>query len=237
MRRLHLTWLLLGMLLAAAGPALADEPSRTIGVTGEGKATAPPDMATIQTGVVTQAPTASRALAANTEAMERIMAVLKRQNVASKDIQTSSFHVQPNYRRDVRGRTLREIVGYQVTNQLRVRVRNLPTLGEVLDALVQAGSNQVSRIAFGIDNPTGVLNQARSRAVGDARSRAQLYAQAAGVKLGKVLRINEGTAQLPRPEFLGRQMAMQQAAAVPIATGEQEIQVRLGIVFALNDKR
>ena len=123
--------------------------------------------------------------------MEKIMGVLKENAIASRDVQTSGFNVNPQYKRDKQGRRQLEIVGYRVTNQLRVYVRNLADLGRVLDALVRAGSNQVSGISFGIDDPTGVLNQARKRAVADALRRAQLYAQAAGVRAGRVMTISE----------------------------------------------
>lgn len=215
------------------GRGLCDD-MRTISVTGEGQATAPPDMATIQTGVVTQAEAATDALASNNEAMEHVMSVLKELQIAQKDIQTSGFSVSPQYRRDAQGRTEPVIVSYLVTNQVRVRVRNLPDLGEVLDALVGAGSNQLSGISFGIDDPTGVLNQARNRAVADARSRAELYAQAAGVTVGQVLTISEQSVQFPQPlQFASRELA---AAAVPVATGEQELRATIHMVFKLEDR-
>ena len=235
MRRLFL------ILLLAAGmstAAIAEESAtRSISVSGEGKATAPPDMATINTGVVTQAEKAADALEANNQAMERIMAVLKEFRIAAKDIQTSSFDVRPEYRRSrgPQGPQEPQIVGYRVTNQVSVKVRNLPQLGQVLDALINAGSNQVSGVSFGIDDPTGVMNQARNRAVADARSRAALYAQAAGVGVGKVLTISEQVMQVPRPPMMGRAMMAAEAGSVPIATGEQEIRATVHMVFALED--
>ena len=216
-------------------PTLADDIQRTISVTGQGKATAPPDMATIQTGVVTQADRASDALTANNEALEKIMNVLKEHQIATKDVQTSNFDVRPEYKRGPRGHQQPEIVGYRVTNQVRVRVRNLPDVGKVLDSLVRAGSNQVSGISFSIDDPTGVLNQARNRSVSDARSRAKLYAHAAGVRVGKVISISEQFAHSPAPRFLGRGMAAAAAAEVPIATGEQEVQATVQMVFSIAD--
>lgn len=212
---------------------LAVEPRRTISVTGTGRASAPPDMATIRTGVVTQSETASEALTSNNDAMERIMGVLEEQDIASKDIQTSNFNVSPQYKRDQQGRQQPEIVGYRVTNQVRVHVRNLPDLGEVLDALVGAGSNQLSGISFGIDDPTGLLNQARNRAVADARTRAELYAQAAGVAVGKVLTISEQSIQTPQPQRLAARKVAE--SSVPVATGEQKLRTTVSIVFALED--
>lgn len=219
--------------LAADG---SENQQRTIHVTGQGQATAPPDMATIQSGVVTQANQASEAVAANNRVVDKILELLKAYNIASKDIQTSRFHVQPEYDRPQRGKQPPRIVGYRVTNQVSVRIRNLPELGTVLDALVSAGSNQISGISFGIDDPTGVLNQARNRAVADARSRANLYAHAAGVQLGPVISIREQSAQVPRQEYFGRAMMADSARAVPVATGEQEVEASVSMVFAILDQ-
>lgn len=218
--------------------AMADENEkllRTINVSGLGKATSPPDMATIYTGVITQSPTAGEALAANNQAMDNLQRVLEEHQIAAKDIQTSNFNVQPDYERGPRGQTKPKIVSYRVTNQVQVRVRNLPGLGKVLDALVKAGSNQMSGIRFGIDDPTGVLNQARNRAISDARARAELYAQAAGVRVGKVITISEQTAHVPQPRMMGRAMEMAPASSVPVAAGEQELQAAIQMTFSLED--
>jgi uncharacterized protein YggE len=226
------------LLLAIPSSSLAQDspqqPARTLSVTGQGKATAPPDMATIHTGVVTQGSTAGDALEANNKAVQKALEVLKANNIAAKDIQTSRFDVQPEYRHDERGIQQPQIVGYRVTNQVTVHIRNLPSLGQVLDALVEAGSNQISGVSFGIDDATGVMNQARNRAVADARSRAELYAHAAGVKVGRVISISEQGGPSPPPIPMFRTMAAE--SAVPIATGEQEIMASVYMVFQLEDK-
>jgi uncharacterized protein YggE len=205
-----------------------------ISVSGQGEVSAAPDMATVNTGVTTQAETAREALDANNTAMEKIVGVLKEHHVAEKDIQTSNFSVSPVYKRDPRGRTQPEVTGYRVQNQVRVHVRNLPDLGEVLDALVSAGSNQVSGISFGVDDPTGILNQARSRAVADAKSRAGVYAQAAGVKVGKLRQISETPVAIPQPRMLGFAEA-RGASAVPVQPGELEFRVTVHLVFDIDE--
>jgi uncharacterized protein YggE len=221
---------------AIVRPTWADELTRTISVTGQGTATAPPDIANIRTGVVTQAVEAGAALASNNAAVKKLMEVLESHRIASKDIQTSSFDVRPEYDRGQRGQRQPKIVGYRVTNQVQVRVRNLPDLGKVLDSLVSAGSNQISGISFGIDDSTGVLNQARNRAVADARSRAELYAHAAGVKVGKVISISEQAIQVPQPRMLGRaMMAAEMSSKVPVATGEQELRATVHAVFEMTE--
>ncbi len=225
----------LAALLLLPGVRLAAEPDRTISVTGEGTATAPPDMATIHTGVVTRASTAKEALAANNKAMEGILSALKGHNVAPKDVRTSQFNVRPVHNRDQDGRTLPEMVAYEVTNQVRVRVRQLPHLGAVLDSLVQAGSNQVSGISFGLADPGSVLDRARREAVADARRKAQLYTREADIRLGKVWTITEQPTRLPQRQYLARDAA--KAASAPVATGEQEYAVSVRVVFTLEDPK
>lgn len=224
--------LLISVQLASASD---DDVKRTIRVTGEGKSSATPDMATIHAGVVTQAPLATDAMEQNNEVVERLMAELKTKGVADKDIQTSRFNVQPEYERDPRGGRKPNIVGYQVTNQLRVRVRDLPKLGKLLDALIHAGSNQVSGISFGVDDANTVMNKARTKAVADARARAELYAKAADVTVGKVLSISEHQVTSPQPVFYGRSMEAR-ATSVPIATGEQDFIATINVTFQLVDE-
>ena len=224
------------LLTILAAPAIAEEHSllRTISVSGQGKAAARPDMATIQTGVVTTSATAKEALAANNRAMEKVIGVLTTKAIAEKDIQTSGFSVQPEYRRTPRGGRSNEITGYRVSNQVRVRVRDVARLGEVLDALVQAGSNQISGVSFGIAKPDDITNEARRAAIKDARRRAELYAEATGVEVGQVVSISEQAIQMPRPQYLAR-AAMAEASAVPVATGEQEVSATINIVYAIED--
>ena len=233
MHRLMSAAIILANAAILVANGFAAETQRTISVTGEGRATAPPDMATIRAGVVTQSAKASEALTSNNEAMDEIMSVLEEQGIAPKNIQTSNFNVSPQYKHDDQGRRQPEVVGYRVTNQLRVDVHDLPKLGKILDALVAAGSNELTGISFGINDPTGLLNEARKRAVADAHSRAELYAQAAGVALGKVLTISEQTVRTPQPQRLAARKAAD--ASVPIATGEQELRATVDMVFALDD--
>ncbi len=208
---------------------------RTISVSGAGTVSTKPDLATILSGVVTTAPTAGDALKANSTAMESIMATIKNHGIADKDIQTSNFNVYPQYERDQRGAMdTNKIVGYQVSNNLSIRVRDLEQLGALLDALVQSGSNEVSGIQFSIDEPEGLLDQARRSAIRNARERAELYAEAAGVKVGKVLSISEQAVDIPRPQHMERMaFAMAADSSVPVAVGEQELRATINVLFEL----
>ncbi len=234
------TPLLLALLMCAFASiniVHAEALPRTISVSGQGKATAPPNMATIRSGVVTQAKTAQDALSANNRAMETIMKVLKEKGIENKDIQTSGFNVTPEYPPYNRGKPQsREIKGYRVSNNVAVKVRNLSRLGEILDALVRAGSNQISGVSFGISDPSGLMNDARKRAIDDARGRAMLYAQAAGVRVGRVITISEQSIRPPQPMFQARMaMADMASSSVPIATGEQEVSANINMMFEINN--
>lgn len=228
----------LGLLTAisAAAPSLAIEMKDlppSVSVTGEGHAYAKPDQAQISMGVVSDSKTAAIALKSNNEKMTNLISTLKAKGIAEKDILTSNFSVNPQYRYDnVNGQQRPTIIGYQVSNDVQVKIRNLPSLGDILDAVVTAGANNVNGISFSLAEPAGVLDQARQKAMSDAKRKADLYAAAAGVKVGRVLYITEssGTIQPPRP------MMMQARAAsiesVPISSGEQESTATITVVYA-----
>ena len=165
------------------------------------------------------------------------MNTLLAKGIAKKDLQTSNFGVYPEYRRPQQRREDggTKITGYRVTNNVSVRVRDLARLGEILDALVSAGSNQVSGVNFGIADSTATSNEARKSAIADARSRADLYAQAMGVKVGKVISISEQSVNLPRPMFQSRMAVSAMADSVPIATGEQDVSATINVVYELVD--
>jgi uncharacterized protein len=230
--------LVVALAVAVLGSACAPMPGpdgfprrpATVTVSGVGTVTAAPDMAEITSGVVTQAPTAAQALAANSQAMEKVLQSLAALGVAARDIETTGISVSPQ-RRAVRGEGRPpEIVGYEVTNQVRVKVRDLGRLGRVLDEQVAQGANSVYGIRFGLVDPAPRLDEARQRAMVDARRRADLYAAAASLKIGRVVAVQEAGAAAPRPEMAARLMT---AGAVPVVPGEQEIQASVSVTFSL----
>jgi uncharacterized protein YggE len=231
MRRILLT-ILLG--LTASGLAHAVEPARTVSVAGQGKVSVPPDIVFIRTGVTTESSEAQTALAENTAAMNRILALLQELGIAEYDISTTNFSVMPITKREKLNSST-TFVGYRVDNQLRARLADVAQLGEILDALVAAGSNRVSGIEFALDDPGGALDEARKLAIADARARAELYANSAGVRIGSVISISEQGAQVPRPQRIARTMALDQASAVPIARGTHEVQANVTVVYSLLD--
>lgn len=219
-------------LVAAAIPAEAQRMGRTIVVEGSGMATAAPDMATVTAGVETAAETAADALRANGEAMRRVFERLEAAGIDRRDIATTSFDVDPRYAdRRSAGDQAPRIVGYRVSNDVVVRVRQLDSLGTLLDALVSAGANRIGSIAFGLADPDELEDEARRAAVADATRKARLYAEAAGVDLGPLLRIDDTSwrgGPVPRPDM--RALA---AEAVPIAEGERAVTAGVRMVWRI----
>ena len=227
----------------AALPALADEAKpreAVITVTGEGRAEIAPDMAIIELGVVKQAKTAREALDANTAAMREVLEALKSAGIAERDLQTSGFTINPQYRYPQSsggGTEAPELTGFQVANTLTVRVRDLARLGDILDHSVTLGVNQGGGIRFTNDKPDAAVSDARRKAVEDAMGKAKELTAAAGVGLGRVLEISE-TMQRAEPMPMMRAMAKDFAAeAVPVAAGENSYTVLVNVTFALGEAK
>jgi hypothetical protein len=215
-------------------PALAqtDKAPRSLALAGHGEVRVAPDVAVVTLGVTSQGESAAAALGANTAAMQAVFAALKSAGVADKDVQTSGFSVQPRYDYGSGG-TAPRLAGYEVANTVTVTVRRLDGLGDLLDRVVAAGSNQIHGIQFLLARPDAAADEARRLAVEDARRKAKLYAAAAGLRLGEVLSISEGAAPPPLPIRAGMLRADAAAADVPVAAGEQAVTVDINIVWEI----
>ncbi len=231
------TWIACCLVVMCVTAAWAADPERSklvpsVTVTGSGEASAKPDMATVQVGVVTEGGSASEALKKNSEAMTGLMQSLTGQGIAEKDIQTTNVSVSPRYS-NIRDRENMHIVGYEASNNVLAKVRQLSNLGTILDDVVEKGANRMHGVSFSVAEPNPILDQARQKAIQDAHRKADLYATAAGVKLGRVLLIEEQSHHVPRlePMMMGR--AALAAPAVPIASGEQEFRVSISVTYAL----
>jgi uncharacterized protein len=223
-----------------AGPVPAIEAGHTLlTVSAEGKSERAPDLALFNAGVTTQGKTAGEALGANSAAMTRVIAALKRAGIADRDIQTSNLAINPVYaepRRLPDGSTEQkapEIVGYQVNNSVSVRQRQLGDYGKVIDTLVTAGANQVNGPSFMLDKPDAALDAARTEAVGKVRARAELYARAAGLKVVRIVSIAEDGGYSPPRPVMYRMAAQDSVAAAPVAAGEVSLNVNVTVQFEL----
>ncbi|AXJ94874.1 MULTISPECIES: SIMPL domain-containing protein [unclassified Sphingomonas] len=203
-------------------------------VSAEGRTTRVPDLATIRAGVVSQAPSAAAALADNAQRMARVMAALKRAGVAARDIATSTVNLSPQYR--YADNQPPAITGYQATNTVSIRFRDVATSGTILDALVAQGANQIEGPTLSIDKPDAALDEARTDAVKRARAKAEIYAAAAGLRVARVVSISEagqdaGGGEPVRPMMMMRVRA--DAAPTQIAPGEKDVTVTLSVRFLL----
>ena len=200
-------------------------------ISADGTSTRIPDLAVIQAGVVTQAATAGDAMRQNSTRMATVLAALRRAGIAERDIQTSSVSLSPQYRYAQNEPPV--ITGYQASNQVTVRFRDIAKSGAILDALVKEGANNISGPNLTIDKPEAALDEARTAAVATARARAELYAKAAGLRVDRILSISESSAMPvpPRPMMMARMEAA--ADATQVVAGESELTVSLSVRFVL----
>ena len=216
---------------AQASPQLPAMVGTRVDINATGESRRVPDVAVISAGVMTRASTAAAALQQNATRMERVLAALKRAGIEERDIQTSSINLNPDYRYE--NNQPPQLTGYQASNQVSIRFRDIRNSGKILDALVAEGANQINGPNLTIDQPEAARDEARLQALTNGRARADLYAKALGKRVVRLVAVSEtgGYAQPPMPMF-ERGMAAQ-AADTKIVPGEQSIQVNLTMVFEL----
>jgi uncharacterized protein YggE len=214
-----------------AAPALAQTAlPPMITVSGEATVSVAPDQAQIEAGVASDAKSAREASEANNAAMSKVLLALKGAGIAEKDYQTSRLSLQPQYAPNRSGPS--PIVGYRASNRVTVRIREVGKLASVIDVLVGAGANDIGGINFTVSNASKLLDEARERAVADARRKAEIYAKAAGVALGAPLSISEEGA--PGPVLYRAKVASAgMAISAPVAQGEETLQVNVSVSWAI----
>lgn len=211
------------MMISASSAAVAQvtQPQVTLGpssailsLTAQGESRRLPDVALFSAGVVTQSETASAALRENSTRMEQVIAALKRAGIADRDIQTASINLSPRYYHPEREAAMRarqagqpyvpppedlapRIVGYEARNSVQVRVRDLSKMGQVIDTLVSVGANEVNGPNFTLDEQDAAMAEARAEAVAEGRQTAEVYARAAGMRIGRIISISEGGGNYP----------------------------------------
>jgi uncharacterized protein YggE len=221
--------------MAAPAAARAAEPlPPRIVVSGEGESTVAPDMAILSLTVMREAKSAREALDADNDAMASVIAAMKSAGIAERDLQTAGIQISPryNYSNKPDGSQQADLVGYQVTNTLSVRVRDIDKTGEILDKAVSLGVNQGGDISFTNEDPAATLTEARKKAVADAVAKAKTLAEAAGVSLGKVLEISDQNVQ-PVPMPMRAKAFDAAGGAVPVQAGENSYKVQLTVTFEI----
>lgn len=206
----------------------------TISIQAEGKVTALPDIAKISIGVETQKKTVSEAQTENSAKMNAIIAKLKALGVANEDIQTTNYSIYPTY--DYSNGKQTE-TGFQITQNVDIKVRKLDTISDILAAVAQLGANQVGGVNFTIDDPESLRQQARLKGIEMAKAKAQALAEAAGVKLGKVVGFSESSSTPQPPIFYAKDMAAGMggapSAAPAVEPGSQDVIVDVTVTYEI----
>lgn len=201
-------------------------------VAATGRTTRVPDVAMIRAGVVTQATTAAAALSANAKRIAAVLAALKAAGVADRDLQTANISLQPQYRYAQNQAPVP--TGYQASNTVSVRFRDIARSGAILDALVKQGANQIDGPSLSLDQPEAALDEARTDALGKARARAELYARAAGLRVVRIVSISEaGDFAGPTPPPVMMMTVRAQSADTKIQAGEQDVTASVSVRFLL----
>jgi uncharacterized protein YggE len=213
-------------LLAFTGVASAN-----ITMTGNGKITYVPNVAQVSFGVSSDAKTAAEAWQANAEIVKKLFQVLKDRGIDPKDLKTTGLNISPKYiyPKDKKP----QLVGYTATYNLELMARKLDELGGTLDALVGAGANRGMNLSFTYDNLDSLIDQARAKAVADARHKADLYTKGAGAHLGAVVAIVEGNYMPPRPFYY--EHTLKAAADLPIAVGQKDLSVSVTVTWTIEN--
>ena len=225
------------LICLAAAPALAQGAdadaafhATTLSLQAEGEAKAAPDMASITLGVTTQAPSAAEAMRQNAEKMNAILSALRAQGLAERDIQTSNLSLGPRY--VYAQNDPPKLTGYQASNEVTITVRELAKLGPAIDAVSSAGVNQINGISFGLKDPQGAEDDARRAAVKALTAKAELYAQATGYHVVRLVSLSEGGDEPPaRPSPV---FAMAKAAApTPVEPGELHVSIEVSGIYEM----
>ncbi len=240
-----MTKTMLALMIGAATlplvPATAQDPVAVVrpaagtrlDISATGSVSRVPDLAIISAGVVTKAATASRAIADNAARMERVRAALKRAGIADRDIQTSSINLNPDYRYENNQPPV--LTGYQASNNVSIRFRDIRNSGKILDALVAEGANQINGPSLTIDKPETAYDEARTKALAAGRVRAELYARSLGMRVVRLISVSEGAnysrPPMPMPERDG--MVAMAVSKTQIDPGSQDLDITLAMSFEL----
>ncbi|WP_158554702.1 SIMPL domain-containing protein [Methylovirgula sp. 4M-Z18] len=235
MTRFPLLPMMLAATLLTAGVVRADEAKPEISVSGEGAVFVQPDIAELDLGVLSIAKTAQEALAANAKATQSVVAALKGAGIADKDMQTSSLALQPEFpplSPSSQSTGIPAIVGYRAENSITITVRDVAQTGDLLDKATANGANSNVGIGFRVSNPAYPLDEARQAAVADAKHKAEIYAAAAGLKLGPLISLSDNLGA-PQPGVVNYAFKGAAQMRLPVMQGQAEISAHVTARFAL----
>jgi len=207
-----------------------------IWVNGHGEVTTVPDIASLQLGIEARKASVAEAQTEAMIAMDRVMAALKAGGVADKDIQTQYFSIQQVTRWDEEKQE-EKVIGYQVSNMVTAKIRDIAKTGSIIDAVAQAGGDftRIDNISFSIDDPSGYRKEARDKAMADAKAKADQLANLSGVTLGKPTYISESISYPVYPPPFRMPEAAAAAPMTPISPGEMKVSLDIQVVYAILD--
>ncbi len=216
----------------SSGPIFSQQ-NTGIWVTGEGKVSVVPDVAILNLGIESQADTVAEAQNRAATAMEAVLAELDNYGIAQRDIKTQHFNIYP-VRRWVEDKEI--LLGYRVNNTVTAKVRKVTDTGAIIDATARAGGDyfRINGITFTVDDPSAYREEAREKAMEDAKAKAKQLADSAGIKLDSPIYINESGGFIPVPRiYTGVPEAITAPASTPIAPGETEILITVQVVYSI----
>jgi uncharacterized protein YggE len=221
------------MTVSAQTPTVPAGPTDAtyLSVSAQAESSRVPDVATLSVGVVTQAADGNAAMRQNATQMSKVVAGIKSAGIADRDVQTSAVNLSPQYR--YAENEPPKITGYQASNTVSIKVRDIARLGEVLDALAAQGANQINGPSFEIDEPEPVYDEARLKALTKAQARAKTYADALNLRVRRIVSISEGGGNGFQPMPMKAMAMMDRQESTPIAPGENSVSVNLDVVFEL----
>ena len=220
-----------------AGPVIETptiQQETTLSLTGSGEVSVAPDIASISLGVSVDAETASAAMKQQAAQMTGVFNALKKAGIAAKNMQTGNISLNPRYDYSSRNNSPPKLIGYNASNTVNIIVRDLDKLGPTLDAVVDAGGNTVNSVSFSLDDSAEAQAEAQKLAVQDALAKAELYAAAAGVKVKRIITMNEAGGYYPQPMPMKAMRAeASDASFTPVAAGEVNYSASMNVVFEL----
>ena len=213
------------------------EARNSITIVDSGEIYSKPDLGIISFSVVNEAKTSYNAMSKNTEVMNKVIEAMKGQGIEEKDLKTAYYNINPLY--EYRGATYynsgeRVLTGYEVTQSLQVKIRDLDKVGAIIEAAAAAGSNQIGSLALTIDNEDELKEQARTQAIDKAKEKAEKLASQLGVRLGKIISFSENNYYPYYTDSLSLEKGMGGAAAVPdIQTGENKVSISVSVTYEI----
>lgn len=226
----------ISLTLVAASVAQSAEPVNKMQLQGIGQVTAEPDIAFVSATIVETGKTAAQALKMNSNKLNAVFDLLKAKGIEEKDIQTDGLRMSPVFDRPKNRQQAPKIIGYQVYNGFDVKISNIDTTGEILDAIVNAGINQIGQIRFTISDMKPLMNEARILATQNAIEKAELYSDSGGFELGDIISFSEHGNRSPQPRAMmemAKSSALVADAPTPIAGGELSITATVSITWEI----